>query len=891
MHRFADHVLLRLAALEMDDLSPFRCPRVLRVARDLDAVCHSLDERREGLSERLFRAVSGQVDPSFRGVLLDVKRSVFNDRAPRSVASVAELAAGLRGDPSLLDELREWEDDVRRYRDLLREGEEAVRVDWAEVIGHLAELWRDPRVQTGILFAQPQLYRQLDGVLAGDDADRGVVDPKLGRAALAYCYRMATKTSPFSTMTVVGVGRLSGSEDRFPGAVAKACDSAFLWNAEVVDAATDRLRRTRDIEADLPLYLNDTARVDGEYVHFIAQRSATPGGASGGGSESLVSLSINPVIELIIALLGRRPGGLTPRSLPMAISDLVAFPRESLARMIRVLIDCGLLVTSLEYDANDFRALEKLAASRVLRGGSSGREAADALMGIQALVDALDPAPPPEKAELLRRVHERLLDFLGGTSPKGLRLDEQTIVHHTCFAAGTTELPGAALRRFEPALARVAALLPLFNGDSPFYHTVQRFCAEVLGDGGGSEDLLTLFRRFCRWSDPSAEAGVASADPFREGAARNPEAIAAAAARGELLEELRGVVTRPGVGDVEIPADFFERWGRVARDFRPRLAPASACYLGQVSRRALPGGPLRFVLNRVVPGYGLLFAHSAGRDVPGSPRSWLGGSLHAALERLAPDAEVVELIGTFGFGGQIRPRLTGRCLVYPGESTDRSGGRSIPWTDVVVSLDGGRRAAVLASRASGRRILPVHLGTLSSIYFPPFYRFVTCFGPALTPDLALLPLMEEALPEEARRGIRHYRRLVTGGVVLLRETWCIPWALLPGAGSREGGFARFRQLRRWARDLGLPRRVFVTPSNALDQPRGQAPSGRLRRLSKPFFVDWDDYTSHLLFSRFSRAKGATLTASEMLPDPEHEPPDPGGPACVTELALEIYGDH
>jgi hypothetical protein len=177
---------------------------------------------------------------------------------------------------------------------------------------------------------------------------------------------------------------------------------------------------------------------------------------------------------------------------------------------------------------------------------------------------------------------------------------------------------------------------------------------------------------------------------------------------------------------------------------------------------------------------------------------------------------------------------------------------------------------------------------LSSAYFPPFYRFVNCFGPSFSPDFPLLALFEANQPRENLKAIRHYPRLYHQQVVLMRETWCIPEESIPSAGKSEGHFSYFRRLRRWAMDLGIARRVFVTAMQTSDYFRSNLPSNKFRRVHKPFFVDWDNFATHQLFRRFTRVRGATVTISEMLPLPEQIPSNSEAEARSTELIFELY---
>jgi hypothetical protein len=100
----------------------------------------------------------------------------------------------------------------------------------------------------------------------------------------------------------------------------------------------------------------------------------------------------------------------------------------------------------------------------------------------------------------------------------------------------------------------------------------------------------------------------------------------------------------------------------------------------------------------------------------------------------------------------------------------------------------------------------------------------------------------------------HTPRLTIDRLVVCREAWHLEPAALPFARIKDEA-ARFVAARRWARELGLPRWVFV-----------KAPVER-----KPFFVDFESPVLVGLLAKAARrtqehgAAGARITLSEMLP--------------------------
>jgi hypothetical protein len=856
----AEYLLVRVAGLPFSALAALGSPRARRTADRADRLARALQEGRQALLDRLYAAVGGETDPERRRLLLAVRRDVFNGRVPPRPHAVRRLAAMPGTDAATGRMLRRWLSAVRRRDALLRRGDRSAERDRQAARRGAAALWADPAVRSGLLFAQPALFRELAA---------GGWDAKTERALQAYLVRMATKTSPFSAFTATGIGRLGPPGRGFGAVGARAPASTFTLNAGVVESLADALSTHPELRRHLPLRENETAYGDGDELHFLAR---TPAG------ESVMSVGRTPVVELLLALAAG--SGLTLAALPGRLAALLPDPglRDAVAAVAEQLAALGLIRARPDYDAADPGVLASLAEAAC----PGAAEAACALARAQEAMDALAAAAPDRREAALAAVADRVGHALAALgSARTAAPAEQNLVHHDCHLRRGCAVPRDLLAAREQALGRIAGILPLFNTDLAAARRVQAFFDRRFGPGAPPVGVLEFFRRFCE--EAADPGGGGAVDPFGAG---DGAADPSLPARGALVAELRARAAR-AEGVLELPASFLERWGRAARPFLPPLAPAEAAFLCQFAMEG--DGPPLLVLNRVAAGRGMLFSRVAGGEADGEPRQWLAGALRRRLAAADPEATVVELAATLGFAGQLRPRITPRCLAYPGEAVGRPAGERIPWREVAVAFDPARGAArlVRTGTGTGEPLLPVHLGTLSALFFPPFYRLLTAFGPAFTPDLPLLELMEAEADGERGAEIRAWPRIQHGGVVLVRRSWSVPAAALPPERSGEGEFAAFRRLRAWAAEAGFPRRVFVTPMRTGEYLRSGLPGARFRRLHKPFYVDWEEIPSHRLFRRYTATPGATLTVSEMLPLPGQVPPGADGDPRATEHVFEM----
>jgi hypothetical protein len=113
----------------------------------------------------------------------------------------------------------------------------------------------------------------------------------------------------------------------------------------------------------------------------------------------------------------------------------------------------------------------------------------------------------------------------------------------------------------------------------------------------------------------------------------------------------------------------------------------------------------------------------------------------------------------------------------------------------------------------------------------------------------------------------HSPRITIGPLVVARESWRFEPAELPWLSVEAA--ERFIAVRRWARNLGLPRFVFL----------------RSPRETKPCFIDFDSPVFVEILVKLARGASA-ITLSEMLPTPDQLwLPDAEGNLYTSELRM------
>jgi Lantibiotic dehydratase, N terminus len=455
-------VVVRAAGLPVsaiDDLQAHDTVAALREATEHERAAAALGVP---LGERLYRLVP-ELDKPMRQAVVKLRRDIHNGRMPRPVMGLpAELA-----------------NDVARWTELVRQAaarRTAAGDHFAAEAALAAKAMRAhlgaPAVASGLALASPEFTQRLLAAPLDDTPSARSV-----RSATAYLTRVALKTSPFSSLTTVGVTGFSGHRTRVtsssrPHALALllACLRERRLAGRVTVAAPDGLCQVdRRWLATLP-------------VRVVARR--TP-------------LRVDEVTGCgqYDWLLATLPGG------PELLGDL--FPgRPELARR---LAEIGLLQPVLPWSTrsrDDFRELAAWAEERF--ADLPEFTAATRALAEQEEIIASEPAPLRRTAAITQ-AREAVADAFSALGrPAPAWAGELPLFHEVVAAPLCPELPAPVV----DDLAEIGrALVPHIWRDARYGELVRCF---VLRHGRGSVGVpvLDFLYAFLTRSDLGRLAGL-----------------------------------------------------------------------------------------------------------------------------------------------------------------------------------------------------------------------------------------------------------------------------------------------------------------------------------------------------------------------------------------------
>lgn len=889
----------RIAGMPASALAGLRSDPLAAHVRSLLATGAAL--RRDGgaLADELY-AVIGSLDEQLVGcrpALVGLRRALFGGRRPRPVEWSDRVRAALGTDLCTRVEqlMSRLDAHSRSVAELPAAYERAVADTQRSLLASAAE----PALRHGIAQSSPVLAaelakvldRALDKVLdrALDRASAGAGGSRPPRAVLArvarYVSRAAVKTSPFSTLTTIGVGRWTTGLS--PLELLPAPPVGLL---ELQGSLQPRLERA--VAASARLRPEMLVRVNPSVTATGDGRLAVIGPPP---AEPIATVAAVPEVLACMHLLG---DGWRPL---LELLDLLAGDRDRTAPFVDRLVDVGVLELRSPVEDQSVDWFGDLARWLAEVGGDEWAAVARNCAELsRLLVLPTDPAEVDGHLSRLRLVSAAVRDVRSAAGLPEMAGGDHVHEH----AVSTSPVVAAGEPAWRDTLAdldHVRRWLALHDPGLPLRLALGGYLAARFGDG--ARVPFPLLHRAVL-ADLAGTAGVgdgsgagrrladAVADlrgllrPDRSAAAepRLPVLAELRALRRKSLDALLGTGPDPD-GVIRIRAEALGE-----HDVHPgyvRTPESVAWYVqpyGSVER-SVERGAARVVLNTAISGFGrgraralrligTAGAVSAGTapasnrlpsqpsqpswpSQPGTPShpshpshpsqpshpSWPGGRL------------VAESPGRFGHVLNVRELLAGYELDYPYTMVrDRTRPR-IPLRDLLVEHD---PATGLASprTAAGEHITVVHNGMLAELLLPPAMQLLVR-GLGATPTLFHPAVL---LAPEPPAGFAP--RIEAGLVTLRRAVWTLPYEQVPRRGRGEADAGYLLRLHEWLDGHGIPDRCFV---RAATRARENWLASTFTKTRKPLYVDFAGPWLLAGFERMIAEPAGWVTFTEVLP--------------------------
>lgn len=881
--------IVRVAGLPASSMEPFASPICLEhldAIRQLDA---ALEERRAGAVDRLYAACK-DAPPDLRRYLLAIKRACFNNRPLKPYCQDARwcevecILGPLAGELLAIEQ-----DRLTRTadfgRDYLKERDRQVRA--------VIELAADPALARGVALASPVLARHSRATAAFED--------RRGRKAilslLRYASRAAFKTSPYSTLTRLGLGltsidhgrgglRLVGGpwQERSQIRLRRHILDIYVYlllryppfrdqalvtlNSTIVEIAPNKYRLLRPAHTEkgdqqeairyVPAALV-TVQVSGELIAWLRRElpgRRTPFGAlctrledeiyGGADAEGSIRQTLDRLAEIgFLCLLPPWPTN-EPQLERHLVTLLRTLPLDSsLTRLIDSLESVVEGEAGFACSSDPPRRVVELSGLV-----AAATQAAAALGEIDADMGRYQPDGlfyedvflVPERStagdwsEVARMPHRVARQILDDLEP----LNWISSLHCNRFDA--LHFLAAQLANGWPGCKRVA-LIELFNAVQPTWRSFLEFQAAARR----SEDYAyTTF---------------------------NPLDLPAV----QDLARLRTAVTEqlPSCG---VKIEEGTRLSR--RALRELIRRIPACYAPMVGNclflQPADAAGKMWVLNRIFEGTGRFssrFTTVMGSAQRGQYTRFIRDRSHVSCNgELWP---YVDLMVTQGNTVNLHASQTPLLMELPGENLDVPEREKVHIGDLFVAIDPLSPFPRLVER-DGHPLFPVHLSTINNEYLPTILKFVALFGP-FEYQPAIPP------PRTWLEGqVTVHGRVQISNLILRRKRWSFAPSALPPGLDKMAEPEAFAAVNTWRMAHYIPQRVFLTE---------KLPSARA--IYKPQFLDFGSPLFVSLLRSSAPPGDENMVLCEQLPLHKDLPVNETGDRWAVELQLDAisFGSH
>lgn len=843
----------------------------------------SLEAARDALVNRLYTAVYG-ASTELRRVLLAVKRDCFNGR-PLSRHQVSP----------------HWQELLDRAGDLAAHVlalEEQVTATQAKLEAtywrerereraHLVSLLDDTALLRGIALASPLLVGAAER-LRKPAGDHGRRERKAEISLLRYLSRAAFKTSPFSTLTRLGLATVHSNLHadrslRFTGPWRER--SLVRLKRYLLTQYRQLLLRYPPFLEGLEIRLNDSVTEIAPGRFRFLRPSSRDFNESSGAMQytpaSMVRLDLHgPVAAwLMVHLTGEL--GLPYRTLLTALECKVASAKAGdVKATVDRLLTLGFLQARLPWPSDEIRLEHEMV--RHLKALPPDERLESFLVPFVQLIAvessyAVTPTPGAAVAEVDRRLQEM---WEAGRSLFGLG-DRANYVHadkcdlfEDVFLLPQRGTTGAVLQIDQAkaldlvhTAAPLISFLNLYNNRYDFLHSLAAFATERW-PGEREVMLLDVFdaaqplwrsylqfgvamRKSGNWRDTFDPQGL-------------PELEALRSLRQTVWEEVCRCV-KVGETDCQInPEDLADALTAVPALYKPTMG-------GCLFLQPADAKGDTWVLNHLFDGTGRYASRYTSVMDEEMRRRYTDHLLACSqFEAGGVQFELLDLMCAQGDTLNIHAVQTPRVLEVPGEDSNLPEVRRVSLRDLRVRFGRPGDLPTLLDSA-GRHYLPVHLGGTNLTYMPVLLKFLTLFGPGE---------YKNAYPPRKLRShgdVSVYDPLWMGRILLLRRRWTVIPQILRGQIEKLDEPRAFEVVNRWRLEIGIPDRVFVIERLA---------KKLVDEFYKPQYIDFTSPSFVEVFRTVLQSQAESLTIEEMCPTPAAYPADSEGKRWAVELQLD-----
>ncbi|SFM58287.1 Lantibiotic dehydratase, C terminus [Chitinophaga sp. YR627] len=842
------HILVRYAGMPLSVLHKAAIQDIAAHFQKTASAAQQLQTQKDAVCALLYTAINQSTDDKERRQLLQLKRDIFNDKLPVKLPAIVPEAVEL-----YLQQLADREKEAAKWREDFEEKHMVARRE-------LQGFAQQEALRKGILLSSPVLYEQLDSFALADSRQFKSRELKNEYSLIRYVSRMAAKTSPFSTFTYTGPGKIGPQQDITT--IPDIHSSIRLHNG-LFSYIRVLMIHHPVLNEIITLGLNVTAAVIQEELRFLVNYFNV---------EAFQRLPARNLPLWLYQQLQDRDAIVTLGELTDQLCSQIADTDRSTIKAFLLKLVCnGLLEPGIGcagIDPDWDRQLQQF-----LTPHADKQAVASLLMmlsGLQQTKMVYAIAGADERLLFLREASAMLEDLFGTLQEEAGLSDDmqvkegafelfrfqarrflpQDIFYEDAFTDNTAILSEATFTAFTQEISLLCTLLAPLDALQEERAHMQRFFLQHYGEVQEVAVTQFYYDYYLYEKKQSAEQQ----------------------AKKEIKE-----IGLPDTLQVIVDRNTVHITPTIAMSPDNNSAGAFVQFYQE-------GSHTKGVVNALLPGMGKVagrFLHLLDPTITTDFRTW--------NENLYADHLLLELNDGSAFNANIHPPLLAYEVCMPGGNNSYPAEARVSLQDLVVKYDRDTKGLFLFHTVQNKPVYAFDLSLESFYNRSHFYRLLAHFNTVQrVPLRALITALDRKHATVYPPGeyIQVKPRITFGEqVVLRRKGWLIKTAFIPLGGNDESPADYFERLHLWRIENGLPEQCFLFLKSPYMPVKNEAKSQLQRDDYKPQYMDFSHPLLLSLFRKVLSRAGAWCYLEEMLPAAAHVAADGG---LVKEYLLHWY---
>ncbi len=700
---------------------------------------------------------------------------------------------------------------------------------------------------------------------------------KIERSILLYLTRMIAKTSPFSSLTLIGHAKISQdtSEWNLDGLSWKSdininnMVSIYLWE----------LITNSPLSIYLPLETSPYLRViDGnpKKIEFIKidRRRATSKFLS--QTEQRVKIPYNEQVYSLYKYL-KLNKGISIKKLVGNLSE--NNDKEKTKQFIQMLLNIKLINFETPYNEQDTNYLEKIRKllSDINHQNLESNEVYKQLcLCITELQSLISKSTNYNLETIFTNIQlqfeklTKLFDDIVQTTEK-----IEPMIYEDCYIKQELNIPKSTLDVFSEDIQYLQPLYVLFDPQIPFkIFIIQKFKELYRKDESvnilhfqqtiqgiitkSGDDILSYIIE-------EISDSVVYKDWLR--------------IRKEFFSQINSYISQRKE-EVLIDKDFLYSLSKEIPKEIKSMQPKSWSYFIQ------PLNDGEFVINKISDGNGKFMSRfmqgllqHVGPDIAKNTKEFIKKS---NIENNI----IAELNGVFGFNANVHPYITDYEIDYPGVKSEKN--NKIGLDDIFVRISNEDNGIELYSKSYNKKIDILYLQFLNLKLVPPLFRFLLYFSQLCNPDISINESYFN-ISNSSNKGIVHFPRIKVGKITLKRRQWWINKNYFFEENTQENDhLKKFRMLRQWLHKNSIPNQFYLKANLSLQLSNQNETTHYQDGMRKPQYIDTDSFHLCQVFFNQINIMEKGFIIEEALPNVDQVQLNVNGQRHMVELLLETY---